>query len=72
GLTPLGLTKIASPGFAEAELILECRKTYFDDLKPEHFLADYIAPNYRGDYHRMYFGEVVAAQGIAAYRLQKT
>lgn len=72
GLTPLALTKIVSPGFAEAELILECRKTYFDDLKPEHFLADYIAPNYCGDYHRMYFGEVVAAQGTAAYRIKKT
>jgi flavin reductase (DIM6/NTAB) family NADH-FMN oxidoreductase RutF len=68
GLTPMGLTKIAAPGFAEAELILECRKTYFADLDPQHFLADYIAPLYRGDYHRMYFGEVVAAQGVPKYR----
>ena len=71
GLTPVTLTQIASPGYAEAELILECRKTYFDDLDPAHFLADFIAPNYRGDYHRMYFGQVVAAQGVAAYRAQR-
>jgi flavin reductase (DIM6/NTAB) family NADH-FMN oxidoreductase RutF len=68
GLTPIALAKINSPGFAEAELILECRKTYFDDLNPEHFLADYIPPLYRGDYHRMYFGEVVAVQGVPTYR----
>jgi flavin reductase (DIM6/NTAB) family NADH-FMN oxidoreductase RutF len=67
GLTPVPLTQIASPGYAEAELILECRKTYFDDLDPAHFLAEFIAPNYRGDYHRMYFGQVVAAQGVARY-----
>jgi flavin reductase (DIM6/NTAB) family NADH-FMN oxidoreductase RutF len=68
GLTPIGLTQIACPGFAEAQLILECRKTYFDDLRPEHFLADYIAALYRGDYHRMYFGEVLAAEGTTEYR----
>jgi flavin reductase (DIM6/NTAB) family NADH-FMN oxidoreductase RutF len=67
GLTPIGLSQIAAPGFDEARLILECRKTYFDDLNPEHFLADFIAPNYTGDYHRMYFGEVVAAAGTAEY-----
>lgn len=66
-LTPIPLTKIACPGFDEAELILECRKAYFDDLNPEHFLADYIAPNYQGDYHRMYFGEILAASGTEAY-----
>ena len=68
GLTPIALTQIASPGYAEAELILECRKTYFDDLDPAHFLAEFIAPNYQSDYHRMYFGHVLAAQGTARYR----
>ncbi len=68
GLTPISLGKIACPGFAEAKLILECRKMYFADLEPAHFLADFIAPNYNGDYHRMYFGEVLAASGTAEYR----
>ena len=67
GLTPVALTRIPCPGFDEARLILECRKTYFGDLNPEHFLADYIAPNYQGDYHRMYFGEVLAAAGTPEY-----
>ena len=68
GLTPIPLSQIACPGFAEAKLILECRKMYFDDLEPGHFLADFIAPNYDGDYHRMYFGEVLAAAGTAEFR----
>ncbi len=68
GLTPIGLTQIPCPGFAEASLILECRKMYFDDLEPGHFLADFIGPNYQGDYHRMYFGEVLAAAGTGEYR----
>ncbi len=68
GLTPIALPHVACPGFAEAQLILECRKTYFDDLQPQHFLADFIAPNYHGDYHRMYFGEVLSASGTRAYR----
>ncbi len=68
GLTPIALAQIPTPGFAQADLILECRKTYFDDLEPRHFLADYIPPLYRNDYHRVYFGEVLAIAGTAEYR----
>jgi flavin reductase (DIM6/NTAB) family NADH-FMN oxidoreductase RutF len=71
GLTPVALTQIAAPGFAEADLIIECRKSYFDDLEPAHFLADFIAPNYRNDYHRMYFGEVLAVEGTPNYAARK-
>ncbi len=68
GLTPIALTQIPCPGFDEAKLILECRKMYYGDLDPAHFLADFIAEHYQGDYHRMYFGEVLAAAGTAEYR----
>jgi len=64
GLTPVASTKIAAPGFAEAELILECRKIYWDDLKPTHFLDPSIQNNYsQKDYHRIYLGEIVAILG---------
>lgn len=63
GLTPIALSHIAAPGFAEADLIVQCRKTYYHDFDPAHFLADYIAPLYKNDYHRMYFGEILAAEG---------
>lgn len=46
--------------FNEAELVLVCKKIYFDDFEPEHFLAPEIASTYEnGDYHRMYVGEIV-------------
>jgi len=69
GLTPIASTQVAAPGFAEAELILECRKMYFDNLEPAQFLAGHIEANYpQKDYHRMYFGEILAAFGTDAYQ----
>ncbi len=69
GLTPVAGKRVAAPVFAEAELALECRKTYFSDLQPAHFLADYVAGHYpKKDYHRMYFGEILAVTGTKAYR----
>ncbi len=62
GLTPVAFPSVHSPAFAEADLILAWRKTYWQDLDPSHFLADYIAPLYRNDYHRLYFGEVLAVE----------
>jgi hypothetical protein len=49
--------------------VLECRKIYWDDLKPEHFLDPTIEDNYSAnDYHRVYFGSIVAASGETKYR----
>jgi len=64
GLTPIASSAIASPVFNEAELMLECRKMYWDDLDPQHFLDPKIEKNYaKKDYHRMYFGEVLRITG---------
>lgn len=69
GLTPIASTVVAAPGFAEAELIIECRKIYSDDFDPARFLDPAIERNYpKKDYHRVYFGEVVAIQGTEGYR----
>jgi flavin reductase (DIM6/NTAB) family NADH-FMN oxidoreductase RutF len=68
GLTPIASRKVSAPGFDEAGLIMECRKVYFHDFDPAHFLAEYIAPNYPSrDYHRMYFGEILAVSGSSKY-----
>ena len=49
-----------APYFAEAQLVLVCKKLYFDDIEPGHFLAADIDKNYPNkDYHRMYIGEVL-------------
>ncbi len=69
GFTPVPSSLVSTPGFDEAELILECRKIYYDDIKPAHFLAPYIEGNYKGhDYHRLYIGEIAAIQGTSDYR----
>ncbi|MDD3179651.1 MAG: flavin reductase [Opitutaceae bacterium] len=69
GLTPQGASVVAAPVFAEAELVLECRKIYSDDFNPARFLDPSIASNYPNkDYHRIYFGEIVAIAGTDKYR----
>ena len=70
GLTPIPSTKVAAPGFSEAQLIIELRKIYWSDLNPEHFLDPSIEENYPNkDYHRMFFGEIVAIFGTGEYSL---
>ncbi len=68
GLTAEKASKVAAPCFEQAELVLECTKLYWQDLDPGHFLDEQIEKNYpRKDYHRIFFGEVVAAAGLPAY-----
>ncbi len=60
GLTITNSQKVHAPSFQEAELILECRKIYWQDMEAGHFLDDTIHQSYPAkDYHRIYFGEVV-------------
>ena len=64
GLTPIASGKVAAPGYEEAELIVECRKMYDQDLDPRRFMNPAIEELYPNrDYHRMYFGEIVAVSG---------
>lgn len=60
GLSPV-LTPSNSIAFQEARLIIECRKLYFDDIKPEQFvdleIDGSIYPT--KDYHRFYIAEIV-------------
>jgi len=60
GLRPL-LTENKAIAFEQARLVIECRKVYYDDLKPDNFLLPNanarIYPN--KDYHRMFIGEIL-------------
>ncbi|HKL20649.1 MAG TPA: flavin reductase [Tichowtungia sp.] len=61
GLTPMP-TENGSVAFEEARLIVECRKMYFQDLDPAHFLDPAIEKCYpKQDVHRLFAGEVVQA-----------
>jgi len=68
GLTPMASAAVAAPCFEEAELVIECRKIYWQDMDAAHFLEPTIDRNYpQKDYHRIYFGSIVAAAGTERY-----
>lgn len=70
GLTPTAAQCIDAPGYAEASLIIECRKMYWQDMDPTHFLDPGIEKIYpTKDYHRIYFGEILSVEGMDAYRV---
>lgn len=59
GLTPIEGSS-GAVYFDEARLVLECKKLYYHDLDPQHFLDAGMEKNYNGsDYHRLYFGEII-------------
>jgi flavin reductase (DIM6/NTAB) family NADH-FMN oxidoreductase RutF len=63
GLTPVPGELAGTTSFAEARMVIECRKIYVHDLDPTHFLDPAIEDNYpQHDYHRMYFGEIVSVR----------
>ncbi|MBM3152112.1 MAG: flavin reductase family protein [Chloroflexi bacterium] len=68
GLTPVAARHVPAPAFAEAELVIECRKIYWDDFDPARFLDPAINRLYRDDYHRIYYGEILAVSGVETYR----
>lgn len=69
GLTPTAFAPgCAAPAFVEAELVIACRKMYWQDIDPAHFLDPQIDRNYpEKDYHRIYFGEILAVEGTQRY-----
>jgi flavin reductase (DIM6/NTAB) family NADH-FMN oxidoreductase RutF len=68
GLTPEAATQVAAPVYEQAELAIECRKIYWQDFDPSHFIDPELNKHYpKKDYHRIYFGEIVAVTGIEKY-----
>lgn len=68
GLTPAAASAVEAPIFAEADLAIECRKIFWQDMDPKGFVSPAIAANYSAkDYHRIYFGEIIAISGTAEY-----
>ncbi len=62
GLTAMPGTKVTAPALAEATLTLECRVVEKTDLDPEMMAPAVKQLGYpKGDFHRLYFGEIVAA-----------
>ncbi|WP_297242000.1 flavin reductase family protein [uncultured Flavonifractor sp.] len=53
-------TADGAPYFAEADLVLVCRKAYWQDMDPTHFLDGEIDGKWypEKDYHRIFIGEI--------------
>ncbi len=69
GLTPMVSQTVGAPAFEEAELIMECRKIYRDVIKKDSFLDPDLDSNYaQGDYHTIYFGEILKVMGTDSYK----
>ena len=69
GLTPVAGRRVGSPAFDEALLIVECRTIYRDWIRPEGFMDPSLDDNYSaGDYHRVYYGEIVHVEGTGAFQ----
>ncbi|MBP1737478.1 MAG: hypothetical protein H6Q60_1359 [Oscillospiraceae bacterium] len=53
-----------APYFAEAKLVLVCKKLYYQDINPANFCDPSLVEHYsNNDYHRMYIGEIIQALG---------
>ncbi|MDR0931644.1 MAG: flavin reductase [Victivallales bacterium] len=69
GLTPEASDKVDAPSFAEAELVLECRKLYRGELFGRNFIdKSLINTHYtERDYHISFVGKVLRIFGDEKY-----
>lgn len=60
GLTAIESEHIEAPGFAEAELIIECRKLYTGEFTPKGFSDKSIPKEIyaQDDFHKMFIGNI--------------
>lgn len=68
GLTPISSSKIACPGYQEAELILECQKMYYDDIHLTNANENVKDFYHEREVHRIYYGEILAIHGETYYQ----
>ncbi|MBN2485158.1 MAG: flavin reductase [Bacteroidales bacterium] len=61
GLLPVSL-EFGGVSFEQADMVIECKKVYFDDIKPVFIIPDEVDELFYNDkdYHRMFIGEVKA------------
>ena len=62
GLTPVAAQKVRVPVIEQAMVCYECRVVHTNEVIPANLTADIKVSAYvDGDFHRVYFGEVLAA-----------
>jgi flavin reductase (DIM6/NTAB) family NADH-FMN oxidoreductase RutF len=61
GLTPLPSRRITSPGIAECPIVFECKMVHKNDVLPPELTGEIKNLYYpKGDFHRIYFGRILA------------
>ena len=70
GLTPVRADEVAAPAYAEAELVIECRKLYRGELKGKNFCDKSIIQECypAGDFHIFFVAEVKSINGTEKYK----
>jgi flavin reductase (DIM6/NTAB) family NADH-FMN oxidoreductase RutF len=70
GLTPVESLKVDAPGLDEAELIIECRKLYYDNIKGKNFLNKRIIEECypERDYHQVFMAEILGVSGVDKFK----
>ena len=74
GLTPVAAQKVRVPILDQGVVHYECRVVHTNEVIPSNLAADIKVSAYEdGDYHRIYFGEVLAAYAVpdAREKLQR-
>jgi flavin reductase (DIM6/NTAB) family NADH-FMN oxidoreductase RutF len=67
-ITAIASKIVKAPSYLEADLVIECKKIYWNDINPAHFLDDRIIDKYLNrDFHRFYLGEVEGIFGTPNY-----
>lgn len=69
-LTPCPSAEVDAPSFEEAELVIECRKSYDGgtlDPKGFQFLETEAEVYPDKDFHHVFFGEIVDIRGVEKY-----
>jgi flavin reductase (DIM6/NTAB) family NADH-FMN oxidoreductase RutF len=69
GLKPVAARRVRVPIIEQGVVHYECRVVHTNEVVPANLAADIKSSAYRnGDYHRVYFGEVLAAYAEADAR----
>lgn len=62
-LSVLPSTQVAAPGLAGCPVIYECRVVHINEVNPPALARD-ITAYPRGDYHRLYYGQIMAVRAL--------
>lgn len=69
GLTATPSRQVKSPIIEQCLLHYECKVVHKHDVDPQTLAADILTNSYpRGDFHRVYYGEVVAVYGAEDFQ----